>query len=105
MKLEFKVYWDQCNLVPRCIHINMSRMTETLVARFIGKLVCWDQVKQLNGRIGIKQYGNMGELVYGSDGYQVNSLAIAHAGFRGDWIKNGPLYMIKMMGFDSGFMT
>ena len=67
MKLGFKIDWDQCKLVPRCIHINMSRMTETLVTRFIGKLVCWDQVKQVNGRIGIKQYGNMGELVYGSD--------------------------------------
>ena len=74
MKLEFKVDWEQSNMEPRCIHINMSRMTETLVARFIGKLVCWDQVKQVNGRIGIKQDGNMGELVYGPDGYQVNNL-------------------------------
>ena len=54
-------------MVPRYIHINIPRMAETWVTRFIEKLVCWDQVKSVNGRIGIKQDGNIGELVYGSD--------------------------------------
>ena len=63
MELGFKVDWDQCNMVPRCIHINMSRMTETLVARFIGKLVCWDQVKQVNGRMVELESTRMGTWV------------------------------------------
>ena len=63
MELGFKVYWDQCNMVPRCIHINMSRMTETLVARFIGELVCWDQVKQVNGRMVELESTRMGTWV------------------------------------------
>jgi predicted mannosyl-3-phosphoglycerate phosphatase (HAD superfamily) len=38
-------------MVPRCIHINIPRIAETWVARFIEKLVCWDQFKSVNGRI------------------------------------------------------
>jgi hypothetical protein len=38
-------------MVPRCIHINIPRIAETWVTRFIGKLFCWDQVKSVNGRI------------------------------------------------------
>jgi hypothetical protein len=38
-------------MVPRCIHINIPRMAETWVTRFIEKSVCWDQVKSVNGRI------------------------------------------------------
>jgi len=50
-------------MVPRCIHINIPRMAETWVARFIGELVCWDQVKSVNGRIVELESSRMGTWV------------------------------------------
>jgi predicted mannosyl-3-phosphoglycerate phosphatase (HAD superfamily) len=50
-------------MVPRCIHINIPRIAETWVARFIEKLVCWDQFKSVNGRIVELESTSMGTWV------------------------------------------